>query len=137
MTRLTACIVAIAFFLQQGNCCCGDSVCNVWVSVLAASESCCSSHEHDESDCHHDDESETPAHSHEHHLCVGTHLFYLDTSVDAAPDSLELVFWYVPVLEDADLRSVSDGSLLPAYWPVHSNSLPTLPLRAELQVFQI
>ncbi|MBX9653552.1 hypothetical protein K2Y11_08025 [bacterium] len=134
MTRLAASIVAIAFFLQQGNCCCGETVCNVWVSVMTSPESCGRGHERGDEHCHHHDEGDTPAHSHEHHFCVGTHLFYLDTAADAAPDELDLISWHVPIDEVIGLHSASKAPLSLAYLTEHFNSAPA---RAELQVFQI
>lgn len=136
MTRFTSSIVALAFFLQQGNCCCGETVCNVWLSVMTASESCCSL-DHVDVDGHHDEDGPSSRHSHEHHLCVGTHVFYLDTASNSAIDRLEVNAWDLPTFEfiQVDLLLVTPSYCLKQ--AKHSDLTPALPLRAELQVFQI
>lgn len=135
--RLTASIVAISFFLQQGNCCSGETVCNVWLSAISQDHDCCERHHHE-----HDDDAEhehsTPADSqHSHHFCVGTHLFYLDTAGDFVPLTSMVIAWEIPTFIGIDVRLFSSSKVSRAASPEHADPIPTLPLRAEQPVFLI
>ena len=87
MSRLITFAMLVSFAAQQFACCCAGacaSVCNADHSPQAICETVGSGycewshHEHDVSEIGettHDEED--PADRHQHHVCVGTHLFYM------------------------------------------------------------
>ena len=87
MSRFISFAMLVSFAAQQFACCCAGacaSVCNADHSPQAICETVGSGycewshHEHDVSEIGettHDEED--PADRHQHHVCVGTHLFYL------------------------------------------------------------
>ena len=89
MSRLITFAMLVSFAAQQFACCCAGacaSVCHSDHSPQAICETVdsghcdCGHHEYDTSEIGETadrDNEEHPADGHQHHVCVGTHLFYL------------------------------------------------------------
>ncbi|MEI8020196.1 MAG: hypothetical protein WCH39_18480 [Schlesneria sp.] len=89
MNRLISFVMLFSFAAQQFACCCAGvcaSVCHRDHSPQAICETvdsghCDCGHHHHEAnelgETRHLDEENLPAGGHQHHVCVGTHLFYL------------------------------------------------------------
>lgn len=86
--------VILSFVFQQFSCCCGI-VCNDHDSQDETAQ-CVAEASLDHDCCNHDSE-QSPAHdepAHEHHLCVGSHVFFLLPnvhSVDFTPQPVAAV----------------------------------------------
>ena len=102
MNRLVSLVMLVAFAVQQFACCCvgaGTHTCDhnhPSVAGQAFGFSYTHSHvhgdeDHDHDACHHehdklpasddaDDQSCSGDHSHQHHICVGTHVFFVSAA---------------------------------------------------------
>lgn len=136
MQRLVAILVLACLLWQQGACCCGDSLALGWAisTVVDQTEA------HPHSGCGHHHGCEQPTGSgapHEHHICVGSHLFFMVddqplTLDDGAPGLPLTVLAPVPVLAHLPSQMVVRFRYL-----AQRPATPALPVRAALQVFVI
>ncbi|SFI90904.1 hypothetical protein [Planctomicrobium piriforme] len=141
--RWLVCLISLVTFVaQQLVCCCdGTTACQHSHSAPAQTEPqvevvhhC--GHHHttsaqcDQADakCHHNDDCDS--HGHQHHLCVGTHVFYKTVDTFAAP--VPLLLWSTVSVEDL-LNLKSGQAELPS---VDSDlALCSAPDRATLGVY--
>lgn len=91
-------------------------------------------HSHGEGDEHGHDEGDCP---HTHHICVGTHVFFTchsggHVTMAALSMALDIPCLDVPLLAPSHSLSFHDSANVDNAPPA-----PTLPVRAELQVYLI
>lgn len=96
MNRLASLVMLVAFAVQQIACCCGEMTSNTYHPANARQTSVCTyEHSHSHGDHHHshdpfdhdhdanydgdetDHESCPGDRSHQHHVCIGTHFFFV------------------------------------------------------------
>lgn len=127
-------ITLFAFAWQHGTCCTPANPCHTSDHDVAV---------HD----HHDERTDTPSlpvdsvpdHPHHHHLCVGTHIFYLMTPAVAYHADRDLLAPRWVEAFQANPLAVSASRLCHRRneSAAHPALLARLPLRAALQVYLI
>ncbi len=143
MRSLFVLLIAFSFLHQHFTCCCETSL-----DSACGAEPVCSHDLEDSSECEHDHESARHEHGtelpqtadhhgpHDHHFCVGSHLFYL-TSQDV-PLDLSPQLSLIPVICQVEelLGQYSERSLAFAL-RVPDDPLSSRELRAQLCVYSI
>lgn len=154
MNQVVSFAMLLAFTIQQFSCCCG----NVFTHSCeehgsAALSHNCTSDEHDASEhhrhladeCDHDhsgctDESDTEGdgggHSHQHHICFGSHVFYVSSVAPELSPGAQVGFLSVLPPDLAIHAAVARTSLL---GDAHRgmNAVASAPQRSTLCVYRI
>lgn len=154
--RLVAMLVLASLIWQQGACCCGDGTDNCWKDLVLATlgyhhastsnEVGCCTHRHDkalstttQSDACHggSSSSRTPPVNQEHHICLGSHVFFVVDHGNPEIDAHSTSHFYLPAVgltaKSVEVRGCADRHRLVS----RRASTPTLPLRSALQVFVV
>lgn len=158
MRTVVAVLALGGILLQQGACCCGGADANLWISV--AQFLCTSSsprahtdrqvsepggrHKHCAHHCPHakprapsdDASSSLPLGEHDHHLCLGSHIFYLPAEPIDAVAPWAIVQWLAP--NRLDQVSLCHAPCFLRFVPsAELAAIADAPLRAQLQVYLI
>ena len=103
MNRLVSLVMLVAFAAQHLICCCSGTAAHSCDHDYSIAETVCAiEHNHDEHDAdecdhehlplldsdHSDHESCPGDHSHQHHYCIGTHVFFLSAPRAEMPASI-------------------------------------------------
>lgn len=152
MNRLVSFVMLVAFAAQHMMCCCTGTAAHTCDHDHSATEPICAieinHHDHDSGECDHEHSAPSSSaplnyegcpcdHSHQHHYCIGTHVFFVSTPRADMPQSVmhhDFVFGSL----DVSVRVLMTSLATSTHYGVDSGPpLSSCPQRSALCVYRI